>query len=304
MQRKFRVAIVQFAPAIGRVEENVGKANELCSKIQPDSVDLVCLPEMIFTGYDFPNAEAITPYLEEPQKGPTSQFCKSLARRLRCHVAAGYPEVLKPEERGTREDGSAIVGANSAAIYDHQGKFLGGYRKGHLYETDRTWAIEGDNFKSWKLTALPDEVQTLSIGICMDLNPRPPTLWTLKDGPYEMANYCRSTEGKPRTNILLLLNAWLDSKEVTDSKWDLQTLNYWIARLRPLWDTEHESNSRSSEAEGKETIVVICNRCGVDNADTLFAGTSAVLRLREGTGDPEVVGVMGRREESVKIFNV
>lgn len=95
-------------------------------------------------GYVFASAEAITPYLEEPEKGPTSQFCESLAQKLRCYVIAGYPEGLNADERGSREDGSAVVGANSAIIYDRQGKFLGGYRKGNLFETDKTWAKPGE----------------------------------------------------------------------------------------------------------------------------------------------------------------
>lgn len=99
----------------------------------------------------------------------------------------------------------------------------------------------------------------------MDLNPRPPALWTSADGPYELADYCLSTEGKDRTDILLLLNAWLDSKEDVESKRDLRTLNYWVARLRPLWDSEHGRSSCENGLEAKETIVVICNRCGVDN---------------------------------------
>ncbi|KAI5119041.1 hypothetical protein M0805_005907 [Coniferiporia weirii] len=309
---KLRVAVVQFAPIIGEVEKNLKKATDICSKIQPSSVDLVCLPEMILTGYAFPNSEAITPYLEEPLKGPTSRFCESLARKLKCYVIAGYPEVLEPDERGTREDGSMMVGANSAVLYSPEGEYMG-YRKVNMWETDKTWAKPGNEFKSFTLPELPLELQTLSMGICMDLNPHPPSLWTLAGGPYEIADYCRSAVDKPRTNILVLLNAWLDSKEDEDSKWDLQTLNYWIARLRPLWDIEHVANESGNNKEGpsgsagerfpKETIVVICNRCGSDY-DTLFAGTSAVLRLREGTGKPDVVGLMGRREEGLRVWSI
>ena len=124
---------------------------------------------MIMQGYDFPNAEAITPYLEEAQNGPTSQFCRSLAHKLRCYVIAGYPEALKEDERGTREDGSAIVGANSAVIYDRQGNYLGGYRKGHLFETDRTWAkpgkevIEPYEFDLFLVFTLRRAIQVLEI---------------------------------------------------------------------------------------------------------------------------------------------
>lgn len=96
------------------------------------------------TGYVFPNAAAISPYLEEPQTGPTSRFCENLARRLRCYVTAGYPEVLESKERGRNEDGSEMVGANSAALFSPDGAYLGGYRKTNLFMTDKTWAKPGD----------------------------------------------------------------------------------------------------------------------------------------------------------------
>ncbi len=118
----------------------------------------------------------------------------------------------------------------------------------------------------------------------MDLNPHA-MLWSTEKGPFEPAEYCLSTESKPRTNVLLLLNTWLDSKEDLGERWDWQTLNYWLSRLRPLWkkevDPHDESNSDSDDSDdgkapphqstnedrSKQTIVVICNRCGDDNGE-------------------------------------
>jgi protein N-terminal amidase len=99
------------------------------------------------TGYAFESASAILPFLEHPQTGATSQFCASAAQRLRCHVAAGYPERLEPDEVGTRtlDDGSVVdvVGANSAVVYAPDGTRVGHYRKSHLYDTDKPWAKPG-----------------------------------------------------------------------------------------------------------------------------------------------------------------
>lgn len=98
-------------------------------------------------GYAFENASAILPFLEHPQTGVTSQFCASIAQRLRCHVAAGYPERLEPHEVGTRalEDGSIVdvVGANSAVVYGPDGTRVGHYRKSHLFRMDKPWAKPG-----------------------------------------------------------------------------------------------------------------------------------------------------------------
>lgn len=85
--------------------------------------------------------------MEEPRTGPTSRFCAELAARLHCHVVAGYPERLPPHEVEHAElsDGRAIkrVGANAAALYGPDGKFVGEYRKTNLYDTDMTWAKPG-----------------------------------------------------------------------------------------------------------------------------------------------------------------
>ena len=103
-------------------------------------------------GYVFPDATSISPFLEEPRTGPTSQFCAALAARLRCYVVAGYPERLKPDEVRRvvvqpNEHSSAReveqVGANAAALYGPDGEFVGEYRKTNLYETDMTWARPG-----------------------------------------------------------------------------------------------------------------------------------------------------------------
>lgn len=113
----------------------------------------------------------------------------------------------------------------------------------------------------------------------MDLNAQPPLLWSLEDGPYEIADFCL----EKKANVLVLLNAWLDSGEELENAKDWRTLNFWVARLRPLWarcqeleDEGEEDDSdadddkpTSSEADrGQETIVIVCNRSGTENGMT------------------------------------
>ncbi|RXW24096.1 hypothetical protein EST38_g1767 [Candolleomyces aberdarensis] len=114
---------------------------------------------MAFSGYVFENASAITPYLEEPRLGPTSQFCSEIAKRLGCYVLAGYPERLSAEEDKpplealvrTESASGLAVGANSAVLYDPEGSWAGGYRKTNLYDTDKTWAKAGIGFATYHL---------------------------------------------------------------------------------------------------------------------------------------------------------
>ena len=118
------------------------------------------------TGYVFPNAKSISPFLESPKLGPTSLFCSNLAKRLHCYVTAGYPERLSsssspPEEihpvmtPNEMEDGSYErvdqVGANSAVIFSPDGELVGNYRKTNLYTTDMTWAKPG-KFQGFSLS--------------------------------------------------------------------------------------------------------------------------------------------------------
>lgn len=95
----------------------------------------------------FPNAQSILPYLERPKEGPTSLFCAELAVRLRCYVAAGYPERLAVDEveeaRGVDGVDVERVGANSAILYRPDGCWVGGTRKVNLFKTDLTWAKAG-----------------------------------------------------------------------------------------------------------------------------------------------------------------
>lgn len=104
----------------------------------------------------------------------------------------------------------------------------------------------------------------------MDLNVQPPAFWSLEDGPYEVANFCLER----KTNVLVLLNAWLDSGLDIDDEKDWRTLNYWATRLRPLWarrdelekeEEEGDDITDTADLQGHETIVIVCNRAGTES---------------------------------------
>lgn len=213
---------------------------------------------------------------------------------------------------------------------------------------------------------LPAPLNTVTLAICNDLNvksstshlplPDPSTTpasqscpspstppWTLKDGPFELADYCV----EHKTDLLVLLDAWLDSgesaddgdREAEETNYDWDNVNYWAARLRPLWAKEGmeggfvEDGDLQETNKGEETVVVVCNRFGDENGkktsslspmlyiflscliDQLmcvrlriigerFAGTSSLLSLRRGSGRPRLLEAMGRREEGVRLWTV
>lgn len=142
-------------------------------------MDLLVLPEMCLSGYMFPSATTILPYLEQPRIGPTSLLARALATRLKCHVVAGYPEAIEPDSAAEDEDvrmassssstsntlsaqegGDGVrerrnstkeveaeglgVGYNSAVVVGPDGQVVGNYRKTFRFDTDKTWAREGE----------------------------------------------------------------------------------------------------------------------------------------------------------------
>ena len=235
-----------------------------------------------YSGYVFRDAASISPFLEHPHTGPTSRFCAEMAEKLHCYVVAGYPERLEQSEITKRSDSNGhiidAIGANSAVVHGPGGERIGGYRKTNLFETDQTWAKPGSSRSSdceiethacsrfvgtgFVTFNLPAPLNTVSLGICMDLNPQPPAVWTLEDGPYEIADYCRVNG----TDLLILLNAWLDSGIDEDTAEDWHTLNYWASRLRPLWShVGDDVNQPPAIIEPRRTVAIVCNRCGEEN---------------------------------------
>lgn len=135
-------------------------------------------------------------------------------------------------------------------------------------------SLAGTGFGTFKL---PQPLHTMALAICMDLNTQPPALWRLEEGPYEVADFCV----EKKANVLVLLNAWLDSGEEVDDPKDWSTMNFWMARLRPLWaraedlaeEDEDDLNGKGegeggqTQQQGHETIVIVCNRCGQENGE-------------------------------------
>ncbi|KAI6044880.1 carbon-nitrogen hydrolase [Pisolithus marmoratus] len=331
-----RAGVVQFAPKIGRVHANIAKARELCKGLTPRCVDLLCFPEMIFSGYMFPSAASISPYLEHARTGPTCTFCTELARRLECYVTAGFPEPTPASPPHNHTAGAhlppTIVGFNTAVLYSPTGELLTLYRKSNLYETDLNWAAPGNGFT---VLDLPPPLGKTTIAICNDLNVHMPAVWeSLEDGPYELARYCMR-EG---TRLLVLLNAWLKAGDEDDEDKDdgeaesteerkacnvdddddglepnWETLNWWAQRLRPTWahhypTTENEDEDQHIEhqingSEPRDLVVVACNRFG-DEGERTFVGSSAMLMMRRGSGRPRLLHAMGEREEGIGIWTV
>ncbi|KAG6994023.1 carbon-nitrogen hydrolase [Physcia stellaris] len=293
-----RIACIQLASELGKIQENIRRADVLLEHLSPGQCDLLVLPELAFSGYNFPSLDAIRPFLEPTARGASATWARDTARRLDCIVTVGYPEITV----GSKVDPTmpASICYNSTITVSAQGDTLAHYRKTHLYYTDETWASESDT--KWLTIGLPlslsppssvaqrtqDRTTQTTFGICMDLNPYQFTApWTL----YELASYSLNSS----TQLLVLSMAWLThrtSSELLESPGDpdLETLNYWVERIVPL----------VKNREG-EVVVVFANRCGEEPIDARYAGTSWIGRV--GFGKVKIWDTAGKAEEKLLLID-
>jgi predicted amidohydrolase len=126
-----RVGFVQLNPRLLDVEGNVNAAFRLMERKR---ADLIVLPELFNTGYNFVNRRQAASVAEQIPEGGTTQALKDFSNRDGLLVVAGIAE-----RRGTTLYNSAVV------VRD--GKYLGTYRKVHLFSNEKKFFKPGLEFK-------------------------------------------------------------------------------------------------------------------------------------------------------------
>ncbi|KAK1247890.1 hypothetical protein MKX07_000778 [Trichoderma sp. CBMAI-0711] len=278
-----RIACLQFAPQVADVENNLTKADAILSEANSDDLDLdlLVLPELAFTGYNFKSLGHISPYLEESSTGISSLWARNTALKHDCTVVVGYPEKVDPTLNWPTDPEYY----NSAIAVNGDGETVANYRKTHLYYTDETWALEGSH--GFFAGRLPGLGQT-AMGICMDLNPyKFEAPWN----KFEFGQHVLDSGAR----LVIVSMAWLTNENPqeftsTPLEPDSMTLLYWVSRLEPLI----RANSN------QEVIVVFANRCGIEG-DATYAGTSTVVGIQ--SGEIWVYGIMGRGETGLLVVD-
>ncbi|KAK3994725.1 carbon-nitrogen hydrolase [Cladorrhinum sp. PSN332] len=279
-----RIACLQFAPQVGHVSNNISRADQIISEADPgdlQNLDLLVLPEMAFSGYNFKSLEEIMPYLEPSASGISADWARAMARKYDCVVGVGYPEVVR--EKNEQEMSKNY---NSLVFIGKDGEVAANYRKSFLYYTDSTWALEGSGFYQGKL----GDLGKVAMGICMDINPYK------FEAPWDACEF-GSHVRKIRANLAVVSMAWLTFADreiftLVPERPDLETLQYWVRRLEPVIRTDDDNN--------EEIIVVFANRCGIED-EVLYAGTSTVLGIQNG--QVNVYGILGRGEEKLLVVD-
>jgi hypothetical protein len=96
-------------------------------------------------------------------------------------------------------------------------------------------------------------------------------------------------------NLVIISMAWLTQEGAASfsqmpQEPDMETLMYWATRLEPVIRAEEED----------EIIIVFCNRCGTED-EAVYAGTSAVLGVKEG--EVSVYGILGRGDKDLLVVD-
>jgi len=131
-----RVGYYQNNPEFGDV---AGNLDRIAAKLDEAEADLLVLPELCVSGYQFASQEEVQRLAEPVPDGPTTKRLLDLAKKKRLVIVAGLPE----------RAGSVCY--NSAIAVGPQG-FIGCYRKTHLFFEETLFFTPGDSgFHVWDI---------------------------------------------------------------------------------------------------------------------------------------------------------
>ncbi|MCG3777632.1 MAG: (R)-stereoselective amidase [Nitrospira sp.] len=131
-----RVGYFQFTPQFGEVSRNL---DTIAQALDGADADLIVLPELCASGYQFTSQQEVLALSESVSDGPTTQRLIDLAKRRKMVIVAGLPE----------RAGSVCY--NSAVVVGPSG-FIGCYRKTHLFFEETLFFTPGDTgFPVWDI---------------------------------------------------------------------------------------------------------------------------------------------------------
>jgi len=123
-----KVGYFQFAPVFGDITRNLSTISHRLATVE---CDLMVLPELFNTGYQFVSVDEVRALAEEIPGGPTTERLRKLAAERRTHVVAGLAE-----RAGNRLFNSAVLVG--------PGGLIGIYRKTHLFFEENLFFSPGD----------------------------------------------------------------------------------------------------------------------------------------------------------------
>jgi len=145
-----RVGAIQFKPLLGNLEANRKKISCFLEEAYKREIELVVLPELASSGYNFGSRNDALKASEKIPDGPTTRMLEEKAEEYQMYVVCGINEV----------DGGKLY--NSAVIVGPSG-YMGKYRKVHLFLREKD-IFEGGN----KYSVFDIGKARVGIMICFD----------------------------------------------------------------------------------------------------------------------------------------
>ena len=125
-----RVGFIQTNPEMLEIEENVDRTLRILERMR---ADLIVLPELFNTGYNFSNRKEVEKVSEPIPNGFTTERLLEISRRSGMIIVAGLAE-----KSGEDYYNSAVIVGN---------KYIGKYRKVHLFSKEKKFFKRGSEFK-------------------------------------------------------------------------------------------------------------------------------------------------------------
>jgi len=143
-----KVGFLQTHPSFGKKTANVEEAIRLSRQVE---TDLLILPELFNTGYNFLDRKEVSMLSEEIPGGPTTTRLLDESKRRRMTFVAGLVE---------RSEDCLY----NSAVVASRGELMGVYRKVHLFSREKILFNPGrDGFKVYDLNSFK-----LGVIICFD----------------------------------------------------------------------------------------------------------------------------------------
>ena len=143
-----RIGYLQSAPVFGDVKRNL---DQVVARLERAEADLIVLPELFASGYQFVSPEEVHELSEPVPGGATTKTLTDLARSRGMVIVAGLPE-----RYGSRYFNSAIIVGPTG--------FIGCYRKVHLFFEETLYFTPGDTgFQVWDIGPAK-----LGVMVCFD----------------------------------------------------------------------------------------------------------------------------------------
>jgi len=153
-----RVGFYQFSPKFGDIGSNLNKIEETLTRIK--KVDLMVLPELCNSGYNFRNKKEALQLAEPVPKGKSTRSWIRLCQKKKFYLVAGINEL----DRGRLYNSAVLVGPEG---------YLGKYRKLHLFYNEKKFFQPGD-------LGLPlFQIKRVKLGILICFDWQFPEVWRI-----------------------------------------------------------------------------------------------------------------------------